>query len=138
MSNEKNGADTAPGNSSKKSDILDFFSRFTGPLKVLIKMHVRLATKELKKDTNRFISGIVTLFLALFFLTCFAFVLHFVGYLLLIEFTTLTELYAVLIILGADLLLVLILFMITNSIFKKPFFSETKKVINETFKDLKQ
>jgi len=93
---------------------------------------------ELKKDARRFVSGIVTLALFLFFITSFFMVLHFVTFFLLQKFLFPDDsLYAVLIVCGSDLFFAIIFIAMTNGAFKKPFLSETKKALNETIKDLK-
>ena len=51
---------------------LSFFTKIFGPLKVLIKLHLKVAKQELKKDFTRYITGLAFILIALL---CFLMIL---------------------------------------------------------------
>jgi hypothetical protein len=112
-----------------------FISRLFGPVKILIKLHLKVASTELKGDVKRFVSGIINLFIGLFSIIMCWILLNILAISGLKLF--LSELYSILIVAGANLFIALLMFISAGSSFKKPFLKETTKVIKETIDNLK-
>lgn len=112
-----------------------FVSRMFGPAKILFKMHLRVASLEFKRDSQRILGGVVSLCIGLFFLVGFWVFLQVIAILLLNKLFT-DPLFSVLIIGGVNLLIALIAIFSAVGAFKKPMMQETKKILEETMKDL--
>lgn len=117
--------------------IFDIVNTIFSPLKALIKIHYKLAVKELKRDSSRLFVGLFSLFLALFFFIIVWILFNVLSIIALYEFLNLKIFYAILIITGINLIISLILFLKGLHNLKKPFLSETQKIVKETLKDLK-
>jgi Putative Actinobacterial Holin-X, holin superfamily III len=112
-----------------------FISRLFGPVKILIKLHLKVASNELKGDVKRFFSGIINLFIGLFSIIMCWILLNILAVSGLKYFFN--ELYSILIVAGANLLIALLMFVSAGSSFKKPFLKETTKIIKDTIDNLK-
>jgi uncharacterized membrane protein YqjE len=108
-----------------------------GPIKILLTLHLRLAGKELKKDVRRFFAGIISIIIGIFFLIIFLILLNVLIVLSLREFFHLSIFYSVLIVTSFNILLSIIFLGAGSSSLKKPFFTETKRAIKQTFKEFK-
>lgn len=130
-------------NSSKKeqnehsSKDFNILARLLGPIRILIRMHVKVASVELKKDSKRYISGIINIFIGIFFIIGFWSLLNILAIVAIKEFTFLNLFYSVLIVAGSNLFISMLMFISAIAKFKKPFLKETKKVFKETLDDLK-
>lgn len=118
-------------------DSFSLFSKFFAPMRVLIKLHLRVAEKELKKDSARFIFGVVQIVLALFFIIMFFLMFTVLLIVAIYEFTVLNLFYSVLIVTGFNFFMSFIFFIGASKSFKKKFLPETRKLMKETIKELK-
>ena len=136
---KKNSKDNDSKTQNNHNDFsaINFFSKIFSPIKILIKMHLKIASKELKNDSKRYISGILNLFIGFFFIIGFWILLNVSLILAINEFSNFNLFFSVLIIAGANLLISITMFLSAILKFKKPFLQETKKIINETLRDLK-
>ena len=130
----KKNKKTSEQNTSETSQT-DFFSRLLKPFKILVEIHLKLALRELKKDTQRFFSGILSFILGCFFFIVFYLLINALAVILLHEILEL--MFCILIVAGFNLLLTLILIASGKSKFKKPFLGDTKKVIEDTLDEMK-
>lgn len=112
-----------------------FFSRFLGPIRALIKLHLKIASNEFKNDVKRLISGIINLVIGIFSIIICWILLNILAVAGLKNFFN--ELYSILIVASANLFIAIIMFISAGINFKKPFLKETKKVIKDTFEDMK-
>jgi hypothetical protein len=135
-SEKDSSRDSSKNAKSSRSDI-SMLARLLGPFKILLKMHLKMAAKEFKKDSGRLISGIVSLLIGVFLIIIFLILLNAVIIFALNEFTNLKVFYCILIVTGANLLIAILMLTSAISSFKKPFLKETKKVLKETLEDLK-
>lgn len=121
-------------------DKLGFMSKLFAPARLLIKLHMKVAYNEFKKDSERFTAGIFQIFLGLFFL---------IGFLILLNVLIVTALYQflfageniffpVLITTGLNLLVSLIFFGSAKSSFKTKFFDKTRQLLKETVEELSE
>ncbi len=122
---------------------LNFLTKIFSPLKVLIKLHLRIAQKELKRDIFRYIAGIISLILS-FFLIIMFFVIANILVIFLFKYfvfnyydNLLDYILSISASLGVNFFFFLILIISAIANFKKPFLKETKKAIKETLNDLK-
>jgi hypothetical protein len=124
-------------NDDSQFDFFNIFSKIFGPLKALIKIHLKIASKELKKDFARYASGLISLFFCIFFMVSLLFFINILIVLLLKDFFEFSLFHSILILSGLTVFGALLTFIIATSAFKKPFLKETKKAVKETLKDLK-
>ncbi|MBN2545321.1 MAG: phage holin family protein [Spirochaetes bacterium] len=109
----------------------------------MIKLHLRIAKKELKKDLFRYITGIIFLIIA-FFTVIIMFILSNILIILIFKYfifnyfkNLLDYIFSIFatVIINFSFFLIIIISAFIN--FKKPFLKETKKAIKETLNDLK-
>jgi hypothetical protein len=115
----------------------NFLGDLLKPIKMLFDLHVKLAVREFKKDSQRLLGGIVTLLSGCFFLFGFWILLNVLGIIALNEFAGLNLFFAVLIVAGINLFVAVFLFILSRSKLKKSFFSESRKLFEDTFDELK-
>jgi len=116
--------------------IFDIINTTFAPLKALIKIHYKLAAREIKRDSERFFSGITFLFLGLFFLLLVWGLLNILAVVAFYDFLNFKLFYSILIVTGINLFFAIILFLSGISKVKKPMMSETRKLVKETFDEL--
>lgn len=114
-----------------------FFGKLFSPVKVLLKMHLRLASIEFKKDKNRFVTGIATLFIGLAFIIMFWLLLNVIAIVSIYDYLIKNLLFSLMIVAGGNLIFSLIFLLVASKGFKKPFLKETTKMLKETIDDLK-
>ncbi len=137
--NENFNENKASGENSLKDSlqvIFDIINTTFAPLKTLIKIHYKFAIREFKKDSERLISALFSIFLGLFFFLTVWILLNALGIIALYEFLNLKLFYAILIVTGINLIFTVILFLIAIPKFKKPIMKDTKQMIKETVQDL--
>lgn len=100
-------------------------------------MHLKIASQEIKTDLKRFIMGMLFVFIGINFIAGFLVFLNVLFVLLINEFLIHSVFYSVLIVTSLDLVISIFMFVAAGSNFKKPFLEETKRVFEETLKDLK-
>jgi hypothetical protein len=132
---------TAEQHADDSSSGMDFISKILNPIKILIEVHLKLALRELKKDSQRFFSGFLSFALGCFFIVTFYFLLNVLFIVLLNELLDIKFLklfYCILIDTGLNLFIAIILFLAGKASFKKPFFSDTRKIFEDTMKEMKK
>jgi hypothetical protein len=115
----------------------NFLGDLLKPIKLLFELHVKLALREFKRDSQRLLEGVVTLLSGCFFLFGFWILLNVLGIIALNEFAGFNMFFSVLIVAGINLFFALLLFILSRSKLKKSFFSESRKLFEDTFDDLK-
>lgn len=106
------------------------------PIKMLIKIHLKLAAKEIKKDGERFIGGIISIFIGIFLLLVFLALLNILTIVALNDFVGLRFFYSVLIVAGANLFFAFFLFVTASMKLKASFMKETRKMIKDTLEEI--
>lgn len=107
------------------------------PLKLMISLQFRLALSALRRDARRLFQGITSYLTGLYFLIVFGLLVNVLLILGLVEFAGLTLFYSVLIAAGTNLLIAVVFFAVARSKLKHSFFSETKKIVEETLDDMR-
>ncbi len=122
----------------KSSFDTSFLSKIFIPLKALIKIHTRVASKELKKDIARYVAGIRNIFIGLLFISTAWLLINVIAILVLNDIVKINNLlYSVSIVAGSNFLIAIILFLSSISKFKQPFLKETKKLLKESAEEFK-
>ncbi|MBP7554317.1 MAG: phage holin family protein [Spirochaetes bacterium] len=106
------------------------------PIKMLIKIHLKLAAREIKKDGERFIAGVLSIFIGIFIILTFLALLNVLTIVALNDFIGLRFFYSVLIVAGANLLLAIFLFITGGMKMKASFMKETRKMIKDTLEEI--
>jgi len=127
-------------NSSKGNDNFfdfDFLTKFLKPLKTLFDLQFRILKLEFKRESGRFVEGVLSLVSGCFFLAIFWLLLNVLLIAGLYDFLNLRLFYSILIDCGVNLLFSVLFFMAGKSKLKKEFFKDTRKILEETIDDLK-
>ena len=111
-----------------------FFLKLLVPFKMLGKIYLGIFRKELRSETGRVVSAVVLLMVSLFFFFNLILMLNAVSVFALYSVLE-NWLYASLIVTGAQLFLALFFMLLAKSRFGKPFFVNTKKIIEDARKE---
>lgn len=130
--------DEEMGGAESLSDKLGFISKLFAPARLLIRLHLKVAYSEFKKDSERFTAGLFQVFLGLFFLVGFLIMLNVVIATALYQFLFAAKniFFPVLITTGINLLASLLFFAAAKGSFKEKFFDKTRKLVKETVEEL--
>ncbi|HQJ06385.1 MAG TPA: phage holin family protein [Spirochaetota bacterium] len=139
---QKNNQSTKTTNSvAEQSDnvvdgVANIVSGVFAPIKMLVKIHLKLAAREIKRDGERFVTGILSIFIGIFLLLTFLAFLNILIIIALKDYIGLSFFYSVLIVAGANLLLAILLFIVGSMKLKASFMKETRKMIKETLEEI--
>jgi hypothetical protein len=135
----RKGKNNTTENIDNSSFDTSFIKKLLVPLKVLIRIHVKIATDELKKDIARLVGGLRNIFMGLFFILFFWALLNVAAIFYLKDLLNFDKfLYSILIVAGINFIFGLLLFTGAILKFRKPFLKDTTQLIKDSINDIKK